>query len=304
MRRLEQPLTLGRGLSLATRLRLLFRHWFSAGGPKLFRDFFALAGGQLFSMTVGFLSFVYLARVLDPTTYGAVEYAIGLTAGFAMFIDGGLSPIGVRRLSLDRSAASGLAAEIPTARLIVALFIVPLVGVGSYLVLDDTGIAPLVWLCAFAMMAIPWKQDWLFQGLEKMHHVALANATRMTAFFVVLLLLVRDSEDLVLVGLAELVAAATVTLVLSRCSKRVGCSAPVHFAVPPFVATAPGRCGSCTEQPDLGIHAIRAALSGHLPCRKYRDSLVWILPASCDFNVDVQLRLLLQSLPRDREAAG
>ena len=71
-------------------------------GPKLLRDLASLIGGQLFSMLIGFASFTYLARVLDPASYGAMEYAIGLTAFFTVVVECGLGPVGVRHLARDR----------------------------------------------------------------------------------------------------------------------------------------------------------------------------------------------------------
>jgi O-antigen/teichoic acid export membrane protein len=64
---------------------------------KFLRDLGVLVGGQVTAKLIGLLAFAYLARILDPDTYGEVEFVAGLAGLFAMVVDLGLSTIGVRR---------------------------------------------------------------------------------------------------------------------------------------------------------------------------------------------------------------
>ena len=70
---MEGPVPPRLGMTQRWQIRRSLRHLLSDRGPKLLRDLAALAGGQLFSMVVGFVAFAYLARVLDPASYGTVE---------------------------------------------------------------------------------------------------------------------------------------------------------------------------------------------------------------------------------------
>src|SRR5215471_9493055 len=94
-------------------------HTFGDRGPKFLRDLASLLGGQFLSMLINFVSFTYLARVLDASSYGAVEYAIAVTTLFSLIVDCNLKPISVRYLSRDRARVTDLAANIPTARLLL-----------------------------------------------------------------------------------------------------------------------------------------------------------------------------------------
>ncbi len=174
---------------------------------KLLKDFFALSGGQLLSKIIGFLAFAYLARTLDPAEYGAVEYAVGLAVFFAMLVDCGLGPIGVRALSRGPDRITEMAALIPTARLLLAALAIPVMGFSAWLTGQTAETTTLIWLFAAGLLAVPWKQDWLFQGLEKMGVTAMAQVIRMTVFAGGVFVFVHGTHDLLHIGYIEMTAA-------------------------------------------------------------------------------------------------
>jgi O-antigen/teichoic acid export membrane protein len=173
----------------------------------MFRDLSSLALGQFLSMLFGFLAFAYLARTLSTESYGIVEYSIGLAALAAVIIEGGLGTIGTLHISRDPVRATSLAAAIPGARLILALLVVPVVGVIGHVASPDTRTPLLVWLFAVSLLAVPFKQDWLLQGLEKMTLVAPAQAIKSATFALGVFVVVRTSHDFLRVGWLEVVAA-------------------------------------------------------------------------------------------------
>jgi O-antigen/teichoic acid export membrane protein len=176
---------------------------------KLLHDLAALSGGQLVSKAIGFLTLTYLARVLDPQTYGSVEFAVGLVIIFGTVVECGLTPVGIRRLARQPKDLVALAAQIPAARLLIALVIVPLVWFSSGLIglTDET--ETLVRLFLLGLLAVPFTQNWLIQGLEMMRLAAIAPVIRMGAFGLGVILFVRDSADILTVGLIEI---ASVTI--------------------------------------------------------------------------------------------
>lgn len=182
------------------------------GGLKLVRDFVALSSGQLLGRLIGFGTFVLLARTFDPETYGALEYVVGLAAVFTVVVEWGMGPIGVRELSSDPKRVGSLAAEIPPARLLLCFVAVPLMGLTGALTAPSPEAARLVWWFAIALFAIPFKQDWLLQGMEMMSAAAAGQVVRMAAMLLGILLFVRVSGDLWRVGAMEL-AAATIAAV-------------------------------------------------------------------------------------------
>ena len=96
-----------------------------------------------------------------------------------------LWPIEVRELADNRGKASELATGIPAARLPVAIFSVPVMGLTTALAGHSGDSARLVWLFALALLAAPWNQQWLMQELEMMGRAAVGQFLRTLAFTLV-----------------------------------------------------------------------------------------------------------------------
>jgi O-antigen/teichoic acid export membrane protein len=175
--------------------------------PRLLWDFSSLAAGHVLSMLLGFVGFAYLARALSPESYGLIEYGVGLAGLAAIVIEGGLGPVASREVARERTRASELAGTVVTLRLTLTLVLVPLVGLSSYATGQTGPVTTLVWLYALTLLAVPLKQDWLLQGLERMSLVAPAQALKSAVFAVGVFVIVRSSDDLVRVGIVEIAAA-------------------------------------------------------------------------------------------------
>ena len=175
--------------------------------PKMLWDLSSLAFGQLISVLLGFAGFAWLARTLSPESYGLVEYVVGVTGLAAIVIEGGMGAIGTLQVSREPHRARELAASVPAARLLLALVIVPIAGFSSVAAGFDRTVTTLTWLFALSLFALPFKQDWLLQGLERMTLVAPAQALKSGVFALVVVVLVRESNDLLKIGLAEMIAA-------------------------------------------------------------------------------------------------
>ncbi len=183
-----------------------------SGGLKLFRDLAALAGGQMAGKAVTFVAFAILARVLDPAGYGAVEYVVGLSVFFAMVVDGGLGPIGVRRVIRHPEAMDNLAFQIPLARLMIAVVGVPAMAIFATTVMKSQAPPWLIWLFALSLFTAPWRQEWLLQAAERMSEAAIAQVIRALVFAAMVWALVKGQKDLLTVGWAEIASVAAMTL--------------------------------------------------------------------------------------------
>jgi O-antigen/teichoic acid export membrane protein len=181
-------------------------------GPKLARDLVSLATGQFASMLIGFAAFAYLARVLDPVAYGAVEYAIAVAALAAIVIECGAGTIGVRELVRQPDRARDLASAVPVGRLMLALVVIPIAGLSSRLAGQEPEVTALVWLYAFSLLAVPFKQDWLLQGFERMSQASFAQPIRTGVFAIGVFLFVREAGDAMTVGAIEIASIAAVSV--------------------------------------------------------------------------------------------
>jgi len=174
---------------------------------SMLRDFIALSGGELLSRILGFVAFAHLARVLTPDSYGAVEIAVTLSLLFGFVVDFGIGPIGAREIARDPTRSPALAAEIPAARLLVALLAIPAMGLAAIALGQPPETVQLVWLFALGLLAAPWRNQWLLQGHEMMTWVSGAAAIRALVFALGVALLVREPSDLSTIGIVEIASA-------------------------------------------------------------------------------------------------
>jgi O-antigen/teichoic acid export membrane protein len=220
------------------------------------------------SRLIGFTAFALLARRLDPNEYGAVEFAVALALFFAMVVDFGLETIGARSISRNRNEVARLAAQIPAARLLMALIAVPVMGAVAMVSGQPETTVHLVWLFSIGLFAVPWFQRWLFQGLEMMDWVSLGQVIRSAVFCLGVVIFVRGPADVLAVGQIEIMAAVAATVVLplrsaaARRPGRTGFLAPRHSRPPPrkrFGRLKPDR---------VGIESIHVDISGGRPCKR------------------------------------
>lgn len=193
-------------------------------GFGLYADLMVLGGGQLATKLIGFAAFAYLARILDPAGYGAMEYIIGLSVFFAALIDGGGS-VGMRRVAHDPSTLPKMAFQILMARLLIAALVTPIMVIVA-LSAKKAGAPPtLIWLFAASLLLAPWRQEWLLQTKERLLELAASQVVRAAVFTAMVILLLKDTHHLPLVGWAELVSVGAMTLF---------CLVVQHWRITPF----------------------------------------------------------------------
>jgi O-antigen/teichoic acid export membrane protein len=169
-------------------------------------DFLRLAVGESLAKAAGFVAFAWLARRLGPEGYGAVETAAAVALIGGLVVDGGLGPVAARAVALDPRRAAAEAARVPALRLGLAVACVLAVTAAVWAADIGRTRGDLVLLFALSLLAWPWNQNWLCQGLGRTSLAAAAQPLRMGVFALGALLLVRRPEDLLRVGWLEIVA--------------------------------------------------------------------------------------------------
>ena len=159
-----------------------------------------LVGGQVVAKLIGLFAFTHLARILDPESYGEVEFVVGLAGLFATVIDLGLGTIGVRRAAGAPAGRAQLGAEISLIRFAVATVCALAMVIGVNLFGGSPGLHGLVMLYAVSLVISAWYQEWLLQSAGLMRQVAIAQILRMSVFLVAILLLVHGRGNAVPVG--------------------------------------------------------------------------------------------------------
>lgn len=196
---------------------------------RLVRDLAALTAGELLGKVAGFLAFAWLARVLSPEGYGAVELAASLLLFFGLVVDFGVGQIGAREIARAPERAAALVGQLPALRILTALVAVPAMAGTALFLGQPARTVHLVWIFSLALLFVPFFQRFLLQGLDRMPWLALAQASRMLFFAGGVVLLVRSEEHLLRVGVLEIGAAGLVALYHLGVQLRLGFAPRLHF---------------------------------------------------------------------------
>ncbi len=188
---------------------------------KLLKDYAVLAAGQVATRALGFIAFAWLARVLDPAGYGALEYVVGLAMLFSAIVEGGVGVVAVRHAAHAPASLAVLAMQIPWTRLVYAVPAVPLMALFA-MHAGRSSVAPaLAWLFALSLLTVPWRQEWLLQATGRMAATSLAQVIRGVVFTLVAVALIRTPQDLPFAGWAELASVIAMTLYSMLVQQRV-----------------------------------------------------------------------------------
>ncbi len=170
---------------------------------KLLKNFLSLAGAEVFSKLVTFAAFAYLARVLGPGGFGYIEFAGAVLMCASLIVDQGFSPYGAREIAKAPEHTGRLAAEVVTARFVLATL--GYIAVVLFALLIDRGpvLLRLLLVYGLSLWAAPLLLQWIFQGHDRMNLVAVAQVIRQTMFAATVFAFVRGQEQILMVAWAE-----------------------------------------------------------------------------------------------------
>ena len=190
---------------------------------QIIRDLIYLAFGQFGAKFAAFLLYAYLARVLAPRDYGALETMLAILAFAALVVDFGLGCCG--------GAAPGAEGSGPGSGDRRRARAAPAAGAALHSRRLDRGAvssptipssARLAGCLSLSLLLQAWRQEWLLQSLELMRLVALGQFLRVAVQAGVAILLIRGAADLAWFGLAEIAAAATMAVFYVAVQIRAG----------------------------------------------------------------------------------
>jgi O-antigen/teichoic acid export membrane protein len=179
---------------------------------KLVLNFILLSGGEAASKILAFVAFAYLARILGPDIYGHVEFALAATLFFNLVVEGGLGLLGTREIAKDELAVNRLTYHIVILRLVLAVGAFLLLIVFSAVTNQSWQEKQLVLFYGLTLFGTPGQLQWVFQGLDQMHWIAMASVLRWVLFAGGVFAFARNADHVWLVPGIELVAIASVVI--------------------------------------------------------------------------------------------
>ena len=166
---------------------------------RVVRNFLSVSFAEVILRGITFLVIVYLARILAPANFGKIGFAQAVVAYFMLPVNLGLTILGVREVARDKGSIDKYASNIVTLRLTLALF-----SFGSLLAFiifipQSDEVKYLILAYGLTLFSSALLTEWLFQGIEKMQFMGIARVLDKLLYGVLIFLLVRSSNELLLI---------------------------------------------------------------------------------------------------------
>jgi O-antigen/teichoic acid export membrane protein len=181
---------------------------------RLLKNFASLAFADFFNKVLAFIGVAYLARVLKAEGFGEIEFAQAIIVYFMLVANLGLSTFGAREIAKEKNSVKTYANQILSMKFCLSLLSYALLVIFVFSVRQPEEMRRLLLIYGFTILTFSLTLDWVFQGIEKMEYVALARMTTQAVYVGGLLLLVKNSEQLLRVPTIRIAAALTGALLL------------------------------------------------------------------------------------------
>lgn len=142
-----------------------------SGSGGLLRQIGRLAAGDIVGKVLGFLAFVYLARVLGAERYGTLEFALSLLLYLSLLADGGLELWATREAARTDDPAATVARVLP-ARLAFSVVAYACLLLALPLLPGFDGLTGLLMILGSGFLVQALSLKWVFLSQERMGTVA------------------------------------------------------------------------------------------------------------------------------------
>lgn len=162
---------------------------------------------------ITFVAFAYLARIFGPVGFGYIEWAGTVLMCTSLIVDQGFSAYGAREIAKFPDQTPRLVREIVTARVLLAGLGYSIIVIFALFFVRDESTKNLLLVYGLSLWTLPFLLQWVFQGQDRMGIVAVTQLVRQSIFVTAVFLLVSEVNDLVWVGIAELVGVGSAAMV-------------------------------------------------------------------------------------------
>lgn len=164
---------------------------------------------QMFNTVVPLLTLPYITRILGASEYGVFSIALNIVGYYQVVVEYGFGMSATRKVALSEKD-SGSTNRIFTAVLIArSLLVVACLAFSAvYVIINRSDMTQCLCLLVLSVCLLGYcvQQNWLFQGLQDMKYISIANMLARTASVILIFLLVKSEKDLLLYCLLYSVA--------------------------------------------------------------------------------------------------
>lgn len=171
---------------------------------KIFYNFSYLSSAQIISMAIGFFVTIYLARILGPSNYGKIGFALVIVSYFALISNLGLDMHGARELARYKKRGPEYLTNIVVIKTAASIISYILLIFFLYFLPKTNEIKLLILLFGISMLINPFSAEWFLQGLENMKWIAYKRTINSISYALLIFFFIRNSGDLYKVCLSNI----------------------------------------------------------------------------------------------------
>lgn len=154
---------------------------------------------QFFQMIIPLMTFPYVTRVLGAQLYGDFSVALVVITYIQILVEYGFNYSGTRKLALlNKDTYSEVYSNVFGAKFVLSIIsiiiMIIIFGISKYSEIQKVCMLCLIGIIVGSLL----QQTWVFQGLQQMKYITLANVIARVISVVLIFLFVRDSKDILL----------------------------------------------------------------------------------------------------------
>ena len=174
---------------------------------KILRNFSFLLGADLITKALGFISVIYLARVLTVEGFGKIEFAQAIIVYFVLLVNQGLDLWGVREIAKGQEKIKEIANNVLSIRFFLSLLAYGLLVIFVLLINKPWDVKQLILLYGLSIFTFSFTLNWFFQGIERMEFIALGQLMNQLLYVGGIFIVVKNSSYVFQVPLIKFIAA-------------------------------------------------------------------------------------------------
>jgi O-antigen/teichoic acid export membrane protein len=165
---------------------------------KLLRNFFSLSLVQFANNFLPILTVPIVARIIGPEKFGAINFSAAIITYFTLLINYGFDLTATRSIAqnpTDLDKRNQVFSEILFAKIFLLCVSLTLFVPSLFLVkvmAQDKELFIYTYIACFSLVLTP---NWLYQGMQELHQIALFNLVSKALFTFSILLIVTKQQD-------------------------------------------------------------------------------------------------------------
>ncbi|WP_207421477.1 flippase [Desertivirga brevis] len=168
---------------------------------SLMKNFFSLSLVQFANNFLPLLTMPVIARIIGPDKFGVINFSAAIVTYFSLLINYGFDLTATRAIAQSRDNAEErsrifsniLFAKMFLLGLSLIIFIVTLYTVPQ--MAADKKLFIFTYIACFSLVITP---NWLYQGMQELHQMAIFNFISKLIFTISLLVFIKQREDYIL----------------------------------------------------------------------------------------------------------